>query len=203
LFRRAGTFPRRLFATTSATLCEIALCLAFCSLRAAFWRRQLYSGPPRLGQTNGDRLLWRAGAVFAFPNVFHFFAHKLARLGGRRLAFALIFARAFNRFFFWHNKMISPLTTRLDVKESGESYLPPLVGSKEPVLSSALLTAALLAAALLTTTLLTATLFFTLAPLTFALLFLSILLLSSALLSGGRGFARFIWILLCVHDAFL
>jgi hypothetical protein len=164
-------------------------------LFAAFWRRQLYSGPPRLGQTNGDRLLWRSGAVFAFPNVFHFFAHKLARLSGRRLAFALIFARAFNRFFFWHNKMISPLATPLDVKESGGSYLPPLVGSKEPVLSSALLTAALLAAALLT-----ATLFFTFAPLTFALLTLSILLLSALL---SRGFARFIWILLCVHNAFL
>jgi mutator protein MutT len=41
-----------------------------------------------------------------------------------------------------------------------------------------------------------------LAPLTFALLTLSILLLA-ALLSRGRGFARFIWILLCVHNAFL
>jgi hypothetical protein len=159
-------------------------------LRAAFWRRQLYSGAPRLGETNGDRLLWRSGAVFTFPNVFHFFAHKLARLSGRRLAFALIFARAFNWFFFWHNKMISPLATRLDVKESGGSYLPPLVGSKEPVLSSALLTAALL----------TATLFFTLALLTFTLLSLPILLLSALL---ARGFARFIWILFCVHDAFL
>jgi hypothetical protein len=137
-FCRAGAFSRRLFAAPGAALCEIALCLALCSLFAAFWRRQLYSGPPRLGQTNGDRLLWRSGAVFAFPNVFHFFAHKLARLSGRRLAFALIFARAFNRFFFWHNKMISPLATRLDVKESGGSYLPPLVGSKEPVLSSRL-----------------------------------------------------------------
>ena len=87
--------------------------------------------------------------------------------------------------------MISPLATRLDVKESGGSYLPPLVGSKEPVLSSALLTAALL----------TATLFFTLALLTFTFLSLPILLLA-ALLAGGRGFARFIWILLCVHNAF-
>jgi hypothetical protein len=52
--------------------------------------------------------------------------------------------------------------------------------------------------------LLTATLFFTLALLTFTLLSLSLsILLLSALLSGGRGFARFIWILLCVHDAFL
>ena len=100
---------------------KIALGLALYSLCAAFWRRQLYSGPPRLGQTNGDRLLWRSSAMFSLTNVFHFFAHKLARLSGRRLAFALIFARAFNCFFFWHNKMISPLATRLDVKESGGS----------------------------------------------------------------------------------
>jgi hypothetical protein len=117
-FRCAGSFPRRLFAAPGAALCEIAFCLALCSLRAAFWGRQLYSGPPRLGQTNGDSLLWRSGAVFAFPNVFHFFAHKLARLGGRRLAFALIFARALNWFFFWHNKMFSPLAIRLDVKKA-------------------------------------------------------------------------------------
>ena len=57
------------------------------------------------GQTNGDRLLWRSGAVFAFADVFHFFAHKFARLSGRRLAFAIIFPRAFNYFFFWHNKI--------------------------------------------------------------------------------------------------
>lgn len=53
--------------------------------------------------------------MFPFPNVFHFFAYKLARLSRRRLAFALIFPRAFNWFFFWHNKRISPLITRLDV----------------------------------------------------------------------------------------
>src|SRR5205814_947228 len=96
-------------------LCEIALCLALCSLRAAFWRGQLYSCPPRLRETNGDRLFRRSGAVFAFPDVFHLFADKLASLGGRRLAFALVFARAFNRFFFCHNKMVSPFATRLDV----------------------------------------------------------------------------------------
>jgi hypothetical protein len=38
--------------------------------------------------------------VFALPNVFHFFAHKLACLSGRRFAFALILARAFDWFFF-------------------------------------------------------------------------------------------------------
>ena len=132
--------------------------------------------------------------MFAFPNVFHFFAHKLARLSGRRLAFALVFARAFNWFFFWHNKMISPLATCLDVNIKKRRELPPAARlvPRKPVLSSALLTAALL----------TATLFFTLALLTFTLLSVAILLLS-ALLAGGGGFVRFVWILLCIHDAFL
>ena len=53
--------------------------------------------------------------MFAFPNVFHFFAHKLARLSAGRFAFALIFARSFDCFFFWHNKMVSPLALGLDV----------------------------------------------------------------------------------------
>jgi hypothetical protein len=64
-----------------------------------------------------------------------------------------------------------------------------------------LLTTALLTATLLTATLLTATLLFLLAPLTFTLFSFAILL--SALLSGRRGFAWFVWILLCVHGAFL
>ena len=134
--------------------------------------------------------------MFAFPDVFHFFAHKLARLSGRRLAFALIFTRAFDYFFFWHNKMITPLATPLDVNnKAARVTFRRFVVSKEPVLSSAWLTAALAA------TLLTATLFFALAPLTFALLSLAILL--SPLLSWTGRFARLIWILFCVHSAFL
>jgi len=50
--------------------------------------------------------------------------------------------------------------------------------------------------------LLTATFFLTLALLTFALLTRSILLLAD-LLAGGRGFAQFIWVLLCVYNALL
>ena len=72
--------------------------------------------------------------MFAFPTVFHFFAHKLARLGGRRLAFALIFARAFNWFFFWHNKMVSPLATRLDVKNNGRYFRAGIGGQLSSVL---------------------------------------------------------------------
>jgi hypothetical protein len=59
--------------------------------------------------------------MLAFPNVFHFFAHKFACLSGRRFAFPLIFARVFNCFFFWHNKMVSPLTTCLDVINNGKN----------------------------------------------------------------------------------
>ena len=55
--------------------------------------------------------------MFAFPNVFHFFAHKFAGLSRRRFAFALVFARPFNCFFFWHNRNVSPLAARLDVQD--------------------------------------------------------------------------------------
>src|SRR5262249_5436944 len=96
---------------------EIALGLTLCSLPAAFWRRQLYSRPPRLGQTNCYSLFRRSCAMFAFANVFHFFAHKLASLSAGGFAFALIFACSFHCFFFWHNKLVSPLTTPLDVNK--------------------------------------------------------------------------------------
>ncbi len=52
--------------------------------------------------------------MFAFPNVFHFFAHELARLSGRGFAFSFVFMRPFYCFFFWHNK-VSPPNTPLDV----------------------------------------------------------------------------------------
>jgi len=55
--------------------------------------------------------------VFAFPNVFDFFAHELASLSAGRLAFALVLVRPFNCFFFWHNKMVSPLDAHLDVNK--------------------------------------------------------------------------------------
>ena len=70
--------------------------------------------------------------MFAFPNVFHFFAHKLASLSAGRFAFALIFARAFNRFFFWHDKMISPLATSLAVINSGKYSRVGIAGQLSP-----------------------------------------------------------------------
>ena len=88
--------------------------------------------------------------------------------------------------------MVSPLEGCLDVnkKAAGVTSRRSLVPREQPVLSSALLTAALLTTAL----------FFLLAPLTFTFLSLAILL---SALSGRGGFVRLIWILLCVHDAFL
>jgi len=53
--------------------------------------------------------------MFAFPNMFHFFTHKLASLGAGGFAFTLVLVRSFDCFFFWHNKMVTPLTVRLDV----------------------------------------------------------------------------------------
>jgi hypothetical protein len=95
--------------------------------------------------------------------------------------------------------MVSPLERRLDVtkKAAGVTSRRCLMHGK-PILSPALLPAALLPATLLAAT----ALFFTLSPLTFTLFSVAILLLS-ALLSRGRGFAWFVWILSCVHDAFL
>jgi hypothetical protein len=58
-------------------------------------RRQLYASPPRLRQADRNRLFGRSSAMFAFADVFHFFAHELARLRGRRLSFTFIFARLF------------------------------------------------------------------------------------------------------------
>jgi hypothetical protein len=57
--------------------------------------------------------------MFAFTNMFHFLAHKLACLSTGRFAFALIFARAFNCFFLWHDKMVSSLTELSDVIKNG------------------------------------------------------------------------------------
>jgi hypothetical protein len=42
--------------------------------------------------------------MFTLSNVFHFLAHELPGLGGRRFAFTLVFARPFNCFFFWHTE---------------------------------------------------------------------------------------------------
>ncbi len=65
--------------------------------------------------------------MFTFANVFHFFAHEFARLSAGRFAFALVFARAFQCFLFWHIKTVSPLATSLDVEDCVEPQQPLLL----------------------------------------------------------------------------
>jgi hypothetical protein len=60
-------------------------------------------GLSRLGKADGDGLLRRTRAVFAFADVMEFFPDKFSRLCRRSLPFARIFARSFNSFLFWHN----------------------------------------------------------------------------------------------------
>lgn len=55
--------------------------------------------------------------MFTFADVFHLLAHKLARLSGRRFAFAFVFTSAFDCFFFWHINVGSLLTSDLDVRK--------------------------------------------------------------------------------------
>lgn len=68
-------------------------------------RRQFHSSPARLGQTDGDGLLRRTRAVSAFADMMKFFAHKFARLSGRRFSFAPVFARPFDGGFLRHKKL--------------------------------------------------------------------------------------------------
>src|SRR6058998_516018 len=105
-FGRARTFPRRFLTSAFAALRQIAPGLTFRSRFATLWRRQLHPGPPGFRQPDGDRLLRRASTMFAFPNMFHFFAHEFARLSGRGQAFPFVFARPFDWFFFWHIKIV-------------------------------------------------------------------------------------------------
>jgi hypothetical protein len=60
--------------------------------------------------------------MFAFADVFHFFAHEFARLCGRSLSFTFIFARPFYWFFFGHTKIVSPLVIDLDVTKTMAAF---------------------------------------------------------------------------------
>ncbi len=77
--------------------------------------------------------------MFTLPNVFHFLAHELARLGRGRFAFALVFARPFDCFFFWHIKMVSPPIMPLDVAKTVLASVPLLLQSRKAVLPSGVL----------------------------------------------------------------
>jgi hypothetical protein len=81
--------------------------------------------------------------MFSFSNMFHFFAHELSRLSRRGFAFALVFTRPFNCFFFWHTKIVSPpLAAHLGVSKlwppPGERVSQPVIkfGPNQLVLAS-------------------------------------------------------------------
>jgi hypothetical protein len=101
----------------SPAFCDITPGLTFRPCFATLRRRQFYSRPPRLREADSNGLLWRARAVLAFSNMFHFFAHKLARLRAGRLTFTSVLVRAFDCVLFWHNKDVSPLIWHLDVQD--------------------------------------------------------------------------------------
>ena len=66
-------------------------------------RPQVDAGAPCFGQADGDRLLRRAGAVFAFANVMHFFAHEFPGLCACGFALPFVTASPFKCFFLRHN----------------------------------------------------------------------------------------------------
>src|SRR6185369_16504983 len=69
---------------------------------AGLGRPELHSGAAGLREADRDRLLGRAGAVLAFPDVLHLLADELAGLRARRLAFALVLLGALESFLLWH-----------------------------------------------------------------------------------------------------
>jgi len=69
-----------------------------CVLR---WRER-HAGTTRLRQSDRNRLLGRARAVFALADMMDFFAHELSRLGARRFALAGVSTRAVDGRFLWH-----------------------------------------------------------------------------------------------------
>jgi hypothetical protein len=66
------------------------------------WRFQINARSASLGKPNGNRLLRRTCAVFAFPDVVHFLANKFAGLRAGRLSLFFILVRSFNDFIFRH-----------------------------------------------------------------------------------------------------
>src|SRR5204862_4530941 len=70
--------------------------------RALALSGERHAGAAGLGKADGDRLLGRARAVLAFPDVLELLANELARDGARGLAGAGFSPRALERAFFGH-----------------------------------------------------------------------------------------------------
>src|SRR5579864_4940826 len=86
------------------TLARIALRLLASGARglAAFRSLQFHARPASFGETDGNGLFRIPRAVFAFADMVHLFAHKLARLCAGRLAFPGVFSCPFQGSLFRH-----------------------------------------------------------------------------------------------------
>jgi hypothetical protein len=76
--------------------------------------------------------------------MFHFFAHKLARLCAGRLTFTSVLVRAFDCVLFWHNKDVSPLIWHLDVQDRIGLRCTPLISTATGAMKRAVATKPLL-----------------------------------------------------------
>lgn len=105
MLHRRGAARRRPPLRPRLRLGEVALRLLSRARRrlALFWRWELHTSASRLGEANRDGLLRRSGAVLTVADVLHLLAHELTGLRARRLPFALVLARAFDRFSFRHH----------------------------------------------------------------------------------------------------
>ena len=81
--------------------------------------REFYSGAPRLGQSDRNRLLGRPRAMLSLAHMMNLFAHQFACLHGRRFAFGLVFARPSESFLFRH--LPYPLSGEFS-KGNGNTY---------------------------------------------------------------------------------
>src|ERR1041384_7385107 len=119
-------------------LSEIAIGLSFRPLRARSRRRQFNSCSSGLGEPDGYGLLGRTCTLFTGPNMLHFFTDKFAGLCGWRIALPLVLTSPCASVFFWHDTILSPAHSELDVTNS-RVMLCQWCGARLPAFSLVLL----------------------------------------------------------------
>jgi hypothetical protein len=102
---RARPLGGRAFRRAATCLGRIARSLFTRALRSgpALRRRQFHPRAPRLREPDGDRLLRRPGAMFAFANMVHLLANELSGLRAGSLSFTRVLSRSIDGSFFRHD----------------------------------------------------------------------------------------------------
>src|SRR4051812_20432175 len=100
---RAAARPRRRRVRVVLSLLVVALGAALHAARAVARRLQRHARATRLRQADRDRLLGRARAVLALPDVFHLLANELAGRGRRAPSAAQLLPRSLHRASLWHD----------------------------------------------------------------------------------------------------